>query len=269
MTPTLSAHAGKEDVERYQELLDSDWSKDTLDDVLSLLWKLIAASANAATFPWQRVLAFHTTRVASKHFDKQVLDRIRELVDVFTEPGLPPMPRDWSQSRAARSLAQVEMSWAYLVLQALAGLTGDTGIFRDTQSLLFLHGIHYLLPHLKQQGLLAEHDCLVNAMYVHTLLAWREQPEHLFYLQSLLMEHLGHLERRAELLETSFRLTPPEDHSYLTKASAYWADLLDLGQRKRALSFLLSLNKVAPPSCAEEIEEMLAETVAEGRPRHE
>jgi hypothetical protein len=99
-------------------------------------------------------------------------------------------------------------------------------------------------------------------MYVHTLLAWRSQPAHLFYLQSSLMDHLGNTARRLELLDLSLHLTPVEDHSYLTKATSYWADLLDQGGRNAALSFLLELSKRCPPSYTAEIKDMLVETLA-------
>lgn len=132
----------------------------------------------------------------------------------------------------------------------------------DTQSLLFLCCIHYLLPQLQQHHLKPEHDCLLNAMYVHTLLVWRTQPAHLFYLQGLVMDYLGERVKKLDLLEHSLRLTPLDDHSYLTKATAYWADLMDLGKQKEALDFLLSLNRYSPEAYQSEIGEMITETLA-------
>ncbi len=134
-------------------------------------------------------------------------------------------------------------------------------MFLDVQSLLFWFGIHYLLPELKRHKLNPEHDCLVNAMYVHTLLGWREQPAHQFYLQSALMGHLGNERRRLELLEMSLNLTSTEDHSHLTKATAYWSELMESGDRKRALAFLLTLGRTAPPTYQDEMAAMLTETL--------
>ena len=48
------------------------------------------------------------------------------------------------------------------------------------------------------------------------------------------MEHLGNQERRLELLDMSFLLTSPQDHAYLTKATAYWSALMDLQRFQEA-----------------------------------
>src|SRR4029077_7246518 len=109
----------------------------------------------------------------------------------------------------------------------------------------------------------AEHDCLVCAMYVHTLLVWKTMPAHMLHLQNVLMDHLGNPERQLELLDMSFLLTPPEDHAYLTRATAYWSALMDLGRYETARTFLFSLMRHAPDSCQEEIRDMLEETIAE------
>ena len=50
------------------------------------------------------------------------------------------------------------------------------------------------------------------------------------------------------------------DHSYLTKASAYWGELLELGETKKALQWLVGLSRNVPESYASEIAEMIAET---------
>src|SRR5437868_9122285 len=102
-------------------------------------------------------------------------------------------------------------------------------------------------------------------MYIHTILVWKRQPEHMFDLQAVLMGHLGNAERRLALLESSFLLTSPQDHAYLTRATAYWSALMELGRRHEALEFLFSLSRRAPDSCQEEIQEMLAETAVEAQ----
>ncbi len=147
-----------------------------------------------------------------------------------------------------------------MILQALAKLEGEPGLFQDMQSLLFLCAAHFLLAQLQQQGLTAEHDCLICAMYIHTLLVWRAHPAHLLHLQSVLMDHLGNNERRLELLDMSFLLTPVQDHAYLTRATAYWSELMDLGRYEQAWYFLVKLARQAPDSCQEEIAGMMSET---------
>jgi hypothetical protein len=260
MLETIRVQASRGDSERYKEMLRADWSHETVDDALSLLWKLIAKGARPATFSWQRVLAYDTAKKSTHEFEPKIIERIRDLALAFTEPSIPAMPGRFTANRPFRSAAQVEQTWAYLALQALAKLEGDIGLFQDTQSLLFLCAVHFLLPRLQKQKLTAEHDCLVCAMYVHTLLVWRTQPAHLLDLQSTLMDHLGNNDRRLELLDMSFLLTPPQDHAYLTRATAYWSGLMDLGRFQQAWHFLVKLARQAPDACQEEIAQMMSET---------
>ena len=63
---TIAAKATAGDVERYQELLRADWSRQTLDEVLSLLHKLVAAGLRPGTHSWQKVLALDTAKRACK-----------------------------------------------------------------------------------------------------------------------------------------------------------------------------------------------------------
>lgn len=263
MLETIQVQSVRGNVERYKELLRADWSRATLDDVLSLMWKLIAKGVKPATFSWQKVLASGAGKKAAKELEPKIIDRIRDLMLVFTEPSLPAMPDHFPANRLSRNAAQAEQTWTYLILQAMAKLDGDPGLFQDIQSLLFHCAAHFLLPQLQQQELTAEHDCLVCAMYIHTLLVWRTQPAHLLHLQSVLMDHLGDHERRLELLDMSFLLTPPQDHAYLTRATAYWSELMDLGRYEQAWFFLVQLARQAPDSCQEEIASMMSETGSE------
>jgi hypothetical protein len=261
---TLRASAAGEDVERYRALLRANWSRETLDAVFSLLWKLLAKSMKSSSVSWRNVLACNrTAKKSTKELNQDVLHRIRSLSLVFTEPALPVMPSAFPATRSSRLVALAEQAWTFLTLQALVSLEGETGLVADAQSLLFLCSAHFLLPQLQQRGLTAERNCLVCAMYVHTLLVWRTQPAHYLYLQSVLMDHLGEQERRLELLDQSFHMTPPADHCYLTKATAYWSELMDLRRYEKASNFLFFLTKHAPDFCQEEIKEMLSETLVE------
>jgi hypothetical protein len=251
-------------VERYRALLRADWYRETLDAVFSLLSKLIVKSLKSSSISWRNVVAFHrTAKKSAKELNLDVLDRIRFLSLVFTEPALPVMPAAFPTNRPNRLTALAEQAWTFLTLQALVNLEGETELFADTQSLLFLCWAHFLLPQLQQRGLTAERACLACAMYVHTLLVWRTQPAHYLYLQSALMDQLGESERRLELLDQSFHMTPPDDHSYLTKATAYWSELMELRRYEKASTFLFFLTKHAPDFCQEEIKEMLSETLVE------
>jgi hypothetical protein len=260
--PTIKVRSQPTDVQEYQNLLREDWSKNTQDDVLSLLWRLVEESATSSSLAWRNVLEPTTEKFIGKDLNQQIIDHIRGFAKYLPRGVLPGVPACWSDRKATRSLAHAEKTWTYLVLQTLVHLDGATGFFRDAQSLLFLSAVHYLLPQLKSQRLLREHDCLLNAMYMHTMLVWRDQASHLFYLQGLIMDHLGKPKERLALLEQSLRLTPVDDHSYLTKATAYWSDLVELGEYAKARSFLLHLNRNSPESYLDEIGQMLEATLA-------
>jgi hypothetical protein len=261
MAVHLHVRATHADEERYRALLNLDWSKNTLESTLALLWGTIASSAMPAKIPWQKVLVFDEQRVISgRNLDRTILNPIMQFAPFFHRSPLPELPSTFS-ARKTRSTAIAETTWTYLIVQLLASLKGDTGIFCDSQSLLFLCAIDSLLPQLKGQNLSAEHDCLVNAMYLHAVFVWRDQqPSHMYYLLSALMDYLGDPAQKRSLLQCSFDLTPKDDHSYLTKAQALWSDMLDQKQYPEAMQFILSVARDSPRDNVPELTEMLIET---------
>ena len=261
MSTTIEVRASDREFALYKTLADSDWNKTTLEGVLALLWKVIAESVNSSKCELASVLRSPAEKETGDELNHEIIEKIRRLAEVFTEPCIPTIPAKFSPKKT-KAIILAEKTWTYLMLSSMVRLKGETGFFLDLQSLLYLAAIHYLLPLLEKQALRAEHDCLLNAMYVHTILAWRGQPPHLFYLQSALMGHLGKDRRRLELLDQALALTPLSDHSYLTKANAYWIELLELGDREAAMVFLLNLNRIAPISYQDEIREMIEETAA-------
>jgi hypothetical protein len=261
MKPTLKISALRPDIEDYRKALKSDYTKETLRSVLSLLWKLIAESANPSTFEWQKVLAYPPKAAAKRGLNQHIIAQIRQASEVLRDDRIPAIPATIPNIRSDNLVTQAEQVCAYLSLQLLARLTGETEMFADLQSLLFLCAVEELLPNLKKRNFLTEHDCLVNALFVHTILVWRENPSHLCYLQSVLMDYLEQYSSMLDLRRQSLRLTDVEDHSYLTKAQALWSDLMDLGKHKDAYSLLLDLIRYSPQSYQPEIEDMLAATV--------
>jgi hypothetical protein len=241
MAHAIRVHASQNAADRYRELLRSDYTKETLESTLALLWATIQASTTPAGLSWQKSLEYDEMgRASGKSFDQAIIDRIRIYSTSMGKRALPGMPRTFSE-RPTRSAALAEKTWAYLAIQTLAKLEGDTDFFNDLQSILYLCSVEYLLSHLKTQSMTAEHNCLVNAMYLHTVFVWSDlQPAHMFYLQSALMDYLGHPQKRSELLHRSLMLTDREDHSYLTKMQALVFDLVDSGQQRKAMDLLLS-----------------------------
>jgi hypothetical protein len=261
LSTTIEVQAYAREFALYKTLVDSDWNKTTQEDVLALLWQVIAESATTSKFEWASVLRFPAEKETGKELNREIIERIKFFSEVFAESWIPTIPAVFSPKKT-KAIILAEKTWTYLMLPSMVRLKGETGFFLDLQSLLYLAAVHYLLPLLEKQEAKAEHDCLLNAMYVHTIVAWRGQPPHLFYLQSALMGHLGEDRRRLELLDQALALTPVSDHSYLTKANAYWIELLELGDREAAMVFLLNLNRIAPNSYQDEIREMIEETAA-------
>jgi hypothetical protein len=102
-------------------------------------------------------------------------------------------------------------------------------------------------------------------MFVHALTVWHDDPAHQYYLLSVLMDYLGKHEASTGFLERSFRMTPPDDHSYLTKGQSLWLDLLEAGRRKAAEKVLSHLAKTAPLKYKEEIDEMYQDMIKYGK----
>ena len=101
----IQAKAGHREIENYRRLLQADWSRDTLDDVLALLWVLISDSLAPSAFGWQKVLEGNSARASRRDLDGTILERLRELADVLREDPLPPMPARFSSNRVTRPSA--------------------------------------------------------------------------------------------------------------------------------------------------------------------
>ena len=195
----------------YHSLLTKEWTKRTPRAVLSLLWAEIADAP--PDLPFADILRPDFDKSGRSAVDESIVRHIRTFAGFFERRGLPemPSPETLSAVRASRLLGQAEAAWTYLVLHTLVSLRGEVGFFLDTQSLLFLTAVHYLLPALKEQR--PAHDCLVNALAMHVITAWEGRPEHFFYLQSVLTDYLGDEGGAEENLRLSLELTPLEDDS--------------------------------------------------------
>ena len=258
MNVALDVLASKVNIARYQSLLSREWTGRTLSEVVSLLWAEVAGSEGVRNLPFRDVLEPESRKPPRRGPHADVVNHIRTFTRYFERDSLPEMPSPEALAgvRRSRLVAQAEAAWTYLVLHTLVHLRGAVGFFHDTQSLLFLIAVHYLLPALRQQR--PVHDCLANALSMHAFTAWRESPEHYYYLQSALMDALGNEGQKEENLRLALEVTPAEDESYLTKVQDYWFALLDAGKPRAAWSFLLSVYRTAPHAYLEELEDMMA-----------
>ena len=125
----------------------------------------------------------------------------------------------------------------------------------DVQALAFQAAIHYVLPQLEPKHP-DEHAILLNAAALFSLEFASCDPAHYAYMTSMIYGYLGDDELRLRTLQASFRFTPPDDHSFLTKAQEYWMELIDLKRYSEAEEFLFSLRWLCPNQ-QDEIREMV------------
>jgi len=263
----VEVRASTKEFSRYKKLVDSDWNKATFEAVLELMWDVVKDSASEHNEPVELTfLRQMRDRKRTSAVPAVLVERLRSLATMFREPNIPPMP-DEPVLGTSKLAGNSGIAAVYLLLQVSMKITGEAGFFRDLQSLLFLNSVHYLLPQLQKDESQTGHDILVNALAIHAFVVWRDDPSHMFYLLGAIMGHLGHKKARLDFLHSALSATPVDDHSYLTKVSVYWAELLELGEQDAALDFLLRLNRNVPESYVPEIAEMITETV-ERQSRH-
>jgi hypothetical protein len=244
--------------DRYKRLLTSDWKKSTIEDVLELLWKEVEGSARLVKFPLLEALDPDRNGSSAPALNTAVIEEIKHFRRHFRGNDLiPPVPEEFPP-RKGRSRAQAEIAWTYLILDNFAELRGAAAFFADTQSLLFLLAIDFLLPNLEEDE--AAKNCLINALYMHTFISWTQDPQqqaHFFFLQATLMDYLGLPQLCRDNLLYSLNLTHLEDHSFLTKVQAYVFSLLDAGENDQAKRFLMKLYRCAPESYLAELQDMI------------
>jgi hypothetical protein len=257
--PELTFDPDEAAIAAYQQLLRSEWNLATLKGVLALLNSIVGNASVSARL--NSAPAHRDPADGNGQLIRDATDQIRALSSVLSDPSLPPVPSAFPQGRRSGLQRIAESTWSYLVLQSLFTVNRHAEFLQDLQSLLFLCAAHVLLPQLKHKKRTAEHDCLLNAMHLHIVLVWRDQAAHYHYLRSVLMDCVGAPQVRLEALYQSFHLTPPTDHSFLTKAAAVWSELLDHGKQSEAISFLIGLSRTSLSEHQQEIREMFEETV--------
>lgn len=254
----IKVKAGKEAIEGYRQLLSHEWTKELPEQVLSLLNQSVIQEANRSAVVM--TLRELSSGGQSSEFFQQMIDRLEAASHFDTHRGLPAFPKRYHLAKSPpREVVTALMLAIYLTLPAHNELEGEIHFFADLQSLAYLACIHELLSALRKKHP-AEHAILLRAMAL-MLIDLEHDLAHYFYLLSLLYEYLGNTEKRLESLLGSFRLTSPDDHSYLTKAQEYWSSLLDEHQDAKARDFLLQLHWKSLPEQQVEIGEMLVDAL--------
>jgi hypothetical protein len=254
----IRVRSNPEQVATYRRLLTSDWKSQLTEEVLQLLWSMIGgrpASDDVELLPLldpQSNGAFSTAEFAV------VLPRIAEATKLLlSRVDLPELPAEYSLTKRPSKLVRQSIHLStYLTLQAHATVSGDANFFMDVQSLAFQAAIHFALPGLRDRHPV-EHSILLHAaaLFPYEYLAFDQS--HFCYMISMVYDYLGNFDRRLKFLHDSFRLTPRDDHSYLTKAQEYWSELLDHGRRPEAEEFLFSLHWRSPESQHDEVRQMI------------
>ncbi|HVC96063.1 MAG TPA: hypothetical protein VND64_20440 [Pirellulales bacterium] len=248
-------------IAEYHSLLMKEWTQGTLEKVLRLLCDEISDNGELGKLSFCDVLCPDGAARTLRGVHQEVVEQIAAFTGFFRVNGtIPavPSPKSWAVERRNKLMARAETTWTYLVLHTFVDLRGEVGFFHDTQSLLFLTAVHYLLPALKEHGHMTEHDCAVNALFMHIHTAWSmgDQQEHAHYLRSALLDYLGDKPGAAESLRLSVALTPFDDESYLTQVQQYAFALLDSGRVRQSLEFLLATYRNAPEPYLDELKEI-------------
>ena len=257
----VKIHAGEKQTSSYKRLLVSEWKKDFPEKVLSLLWSSIKSDELSLDEPLLRLLNPASNGEFPSMYFRTLLGRIQDSSRLVHINELPRFPENYEPGKTlSKNLWQANRLAVYLTLQGHAKLSGDVEFFRDVQSLAFQAALHVVLPSLTEKHS-SEHSLLLHSLSLFPLEFSSLDAGHFCYLISAIHAYLGNFEERIRFLYSSFHCTPPEDHSFLSKAQELWAELLDCERYEEAENFLFSLYGWALPSQQAEIREMIVEAV--------
>ena len=151
---TITLNAKPTFKHKYRSLLRKEWSMATHLQTLNLLDEFLQASRAELQFALEKRQP--SPRRGTILLDLPELEELLkifalfDMAEQFAAIGIPALPEKLAElpSRRDRVVATAVRTWVYLDLQALFDLRGETGFFRDLQSLLFLHTVEWLLPEL-------------------------------------------------------------------------------------------------------------------------
>src|SRR5438128_6729642 len=113
MIPEITVRTGTPLEQRYRELLLADYTKQSLDETLSLLWTVAARSVPKGKSGWANVLEYSEHGKASgADIDQRVVKRIAEFASFVTGGPLPPMPFSFSDGRPSRGVWLAHTGWS-------------------------------------------------------------------------------------------------------------------------------------------------------------
>lgn len=266
---TITLNAKRTFKHKYHSLLRKEWSMATHLQTLNLLDELLQASRAELQFALEKRQP--SPRRGTILFGLPELEELFEILasfnmaEQFAAIGIPALPEKLAElpSRRDRVVATAVRTWVYLNLQAVFDLRGETGFFRDLQSLLFLHTVEWLLPELRAGQYEELHGLVVHALRYHLVRVWSDNPGHQQFLLSAWASYLGDRGLEENALLSAFRLSSPDEHDYLTLAQSYWQFLMDDRRYEDAERFLLGVYRQAPREHLDEIKGLIDDTYAE------
>jgi len=261
----LAIHATDALVQKYQELLRREWNRAFPDEVLALLWSTLAGTRWPTLGLPRGLFDPASTEELPADSLRALIRRIDQGTRYLDLSDLPALPETYlPPPRPARLVRQALRLANYLTIQGVTALAGNVGFFQDLQALAFQAALHVALPKIRESHP-AEHALLLHALLLFPLEYFNRDPAHYCYLVAAIHGYLGAEQQRLRYLQASFRFTPREDHSYLTKAQELWSELLDQRQDAEAERFLFALHSSALPAQQEEVREMVLEALQHTR----
>jgi len=256
--------ADKEHKRQYKKLLSSEWSADTVKDSFLLTDDFL----NSGGIP-----VSYSKKTAATDWKTDILP-YRSLISLqINDEHFPVIPEKIPQRKSVSKIYRRN-----LVSEAVYNLTfplsvkigefknqpvkleGDTDFLKDLKSLIILLASNYIIPELTKERMKEERDFIISILFLNTLITWHDNPAHQNYLLSVLFDKLGWSDLYRLYLHNAFKLTPPEEHDYLTKAQAYWSALIDENMFTEAEDFALKLLKNSKEEHFEEIKEIVSLT---------
>jgi hypothetical protein len=244
-------------IARYQRLLLADWHSDLPDQVQAILWAALRRDGPTSGPHLLDLLNPAATPDAVAVGLVPLLELLRSSARFVRIAGMPKLDAGFiAPRRSTKPGAQAVQLSAALCIHAGLNIEGNAAWLRDLQALAFQAAAQFVLPALGDKHT-AERAALLQAMLLFALEFHGTDPAHYAYLLAVLHGCLGQDDARLRFLYAAFRCTPPEDHTFLTKAEEYWTELLEARRHDEAERFLAALHWWALPSQQIEVGEMM------------
>lgn len=265
---------------RYRQLLVEEWSRSTLvatrDYVLDLLKAAgLELHLTEDAEPDERVSLYPIPQSASEQL-REHLESLNYNLRLEHEKTKELRLRNAEERRQYDLVASIAFLLAFPawpLRQAPDGeairpvISGDTGLFDDARSILFLCAAYDLVPELEATRWHQLRGLLLQSLYTHASLAWHKHPAHQNYLFSVFFDSIGDEDRASSALQRAFLSTAPTEHDYFTRAFNYWSYEADRGHLDEAIGFALRLHREVPPELVNEAEELVRQSFALRPPR--